>query len=291
LQCIRGERYGFQFQCTFRGSPPRGLTQEPLQGLGKWRKIGAWKPGEPVREGCVMKRVIVISFICVLALSQHCWGCQPVAQEAAGGLIDFVLDIVTAPCNLLAVCLGLDGPTCSYPQKQQVTCVPPMPPRRPSCRPTPVKKYPRAGAPPAVTPQLPRPPEGPPAQPPRAQVPSPPLRTQGELPPPRELIPVSPPGAPGTSVPVLPPATPGQPTPTVEQPSVPRTPGKTFPAPPQEITPGVPKEAPPGVPTQLEPPTTPRTEKPGKKPKPGKERYYAPCMPIHPPCGPQIFFR
>jgi len=225
-----------------------------------------------------MKRVIVISFICLLAFSEHGWGCQPVAQEAAGGLIDFVLDIVTAPCNLLAVCLGLDGPTCSYPQKQRLTCVPPAAPRRPSCRPTPVKKYPRAGTPPAVTPPLPRPPEGPPAQPPRAQVPSPPLRTQGEPPPPRELIPVSPPGTPGTSVPVLPPATPGQPT----------RPGG---APPQEITPKVPKEAPPGVPPQLEPPATPRTEKPGKKPKPRKERYYAPCMPIHPPCGPQIFFR
>jgi hypothetical protein len=247
-----------------------------------------------------MKRVIIITLACILAFSQYGWGCQPVAQEAAGGLVDFVLDIVTAPCSLLAVCLGVDGPTCSYPQKQRLTCVPPCTPRRPPCATTPVRKVPRAGGPPGIivpTPRGPR--EGPPLKPAQVQIAPPPLRTQQQAPPQRELIPPPPPGRPGVSVPALPPAGPVQPTPLEEQrtvtpkkEAVPGRPAPTAPGPPQGVIPAVPKETPPGVPPRLEPPATPKTETTRKEPKPPRKHSYpAPCMPVYPPCGPQFFFR
>lgn len=270
-----------------------------------------------------MKRVIIITLACILVFSQYCWGCQPVAQEFAGGLVDFVLDIVKAPCSLLAVCLGVDGPTCSYPQKQRLTCVPPGTQRHPSCRTIPVRKVPKAGGPPGIivpTPRGPR--EGPPVKPPQVQIAPPPLRTQQQPPPQRELIPVPLPGRPGASVPAPPPASPVQPTPMEKQrtpipkteaaperpappapgppqgviPAIPKETPPVVPAPlapgsPQGVIPVVPKETPPGLPPRLEPPATPQTETTRKEPKPRKDKYPAPCMPVYPPCGPQFFFR
>jgi len=245
-----------------------------------------------------MKPVIVLSMTLVVLSSQFGWGCQPVAQEASAGLVDFVLDVVTAPCNLLAICLGLDQTTCSHPQKSRLRRVPAAIPRRPR-ESLPVEKCPRASAPPAIiVPAPPGPYEERPGQPPLFQAPAQPLRTRQQPPPRRELIPVPPPGTPGISRPALPPAAPARPTPMEEQrtiiprkKTVPGTPEQPVPLPPQRIAPGISKETPPGVPPRLEPTAVPRAEKPRKVPKQGKERYVAPCMPVHPPCGPGLFFR
>jgi hypothetical protein len=71
-----------------------------------------------------MNRVVVIGLVCVLAFTQPSWGKNAQTENIAGGLCDIVLDIVTAPCYLLAACLGLDNQPCSTPQKKLVTCVP-----------------------------------------------------------------------------------------------------------------------------------------------------------------------
>jgi hypothetical protein len=63
------------------------------------------------------------------------------------------------------------------------------------------------------------------------------------------------------------------------------------PGPPPQIIARIPKETPPGEPPGLELPTVPMAEGPGKEPKPRDERDYAPCMPIHPLCGPGFLFR
>jgi|GEM_PF-749455 len=71
-----------------------------------------------------MNRVVVIGLVCVLAFTQSSWGKNAQSENIAGGLCDIVIDIVTAPCYLLAACLGMDNQPCLTPQKKLVTCVP-----------------------------------------------------------------------------------------------------------------------------------------------------------------------
>jgi hypothetical protein len=266
-----------------------------------------------------MKRVVIISLVCVLAFFQYSWGYQAESQQSSEGLVEVLTDIITAPCSLLAVCLGMEsGAPCTYPQKQRLTCVPVKKPCRPPRTSTTIRKVPSRTKPPKA--QLPspgvsqRPPGLPPQTPPSAppvstrkevpptQTPAPPVTTRKEVPPQREALP-GPPTVrprlpdilPGPSEPMPEPGTPkrpitpeGQRTTVPEQPSLGKTPGRV-PVPP---TPGISRPPSPSpvapTPEVSKTPTTPKTEKSEKQPKPGKSRQWAPCGPVYPsaPCMP-----
>jgi hypothetical protein len=264
-----------------------------------------------------MKRVVIISLVCVLAFFQYSWGFQAEAQEYSEGLVDVLADIVTAPCSLLAVCLGMDGGApCTYPQKQRLICVPVKKPCRQPRTSTTIRKVPSRTKPPKA--QLPSPgvPQRPLGLTPQTPSSAPPATTRQGVPPQREVLP-----GPQTNRPRLPeilpvpnepmpePGTPKRPivpekqrTTIPQEPSLGKTPGRV-PVPPTprvSKTPGKSPVAP--TPEVSKTPTTPKTEKPGKQPKPGKSRQWAPCVPVYPPapcmpvrppvpCGPQLFFR
>lgn len=71
-----------------------------------------------------MKRMFFIGVLFVLVSFQSGWGYSTREQESSGGLIDIALEIATAPCGLLAACLGMDG---SGPSEEEcyVVCAPP----------------------------------------------------------------------------------------------------------------------------------------------------------------------
>jgi hypothetical protein len=275
-----------------------------------------------------MKRVVFISLIFVLAFFQYSWGYQPQVQDSSPGLVDVLADIVTAPCSLLATCLGVDGGApCTCPPKQRLNCVPVKKPCRPARPGKTIRKVPPNEAkppnaqvptpgvskkPPSLSPQIPLPPA------PRVttQKGAPPVTTQKEAPPQRETVPGPPtarpklPGIlPGPSEPMPVPETAKQPTPPAEQrttvpqePSLGKIPGRVpvRPTPEFSKTPGTSPVAP--TPEVSKTPTTPKTEKTEKPSKPEKSRQWAPCMPVYPPapcmpspppapCGPRLFFR
>jgi hypothetical protein len=261
-----------------------------------------------------MKRIIIVSLVCVLAFFQYSWGYQAESQQYSEGLVEVLTDIITAPCSLLSVCLGMEsGAPCTYPQKQRLTCVPVKKPCRPPLTSTTIRKVPSRTKQPRG--QLPSP--GVSQRPPvPLQTPAPPVTSRKEVPPQREALPGPPTGRPrlpdilpGPSEPMPEPGTVKRPIPpeeqriTVpEQPSLGKTPGRV-PVPP---TPAISRPASPSpvgpTPEVSKTPTTPKTEKPGKQPKPGKSRQWAPCGPVYPPapcmpvrppvpCGPQLFFR
>ncbi len=260
-----------------------------------------------------MKRVVIVGLSCVLASFQYSWGYQPQAQEPSPGLIDVLADIATAPCSLLATCLGIDSPAqCPYPPRHRLTCVPVKKPCRPAPPGKTVTKVPRATQPPKV--QIPPPgtSEVPPAVtrtiplPPvpriTTQNQTPPTTTQKQAPPQRQTVP-----GPPTSRPKLPGILPGpseepmpvpgaskQPTPSEEQ----RT---TIPQ-KQTLKKGPDVRPVPPTAGVSEMPGTPKKESAGKPSKPGKSREWAPCMPVRPsplcvpaplpaPCGPRWFLR
>ena len=79
-----------------------------------------------------MKRVVIVSLVCVLASFHYSWGYQAESPQSSEGLVEVLTDIITAPCSLLAVCLGMEsGAPCTYPQKQRLTCVPVKKPCQP----------------------------------------------------------------------------------------------------------------------------------------------------------------
>lgn len=280
-----------------------------------------------------MKRVVIISLICVLAFFQYSWGYQAQPQQSSEGLVDVLADIITAPCSLLSMCLGMDGGApCTYPHKQRLHCVPVKKPCRPACTSTTIRKVPSRTKPPKGQVPAPGVSQRPPVLPRHTPASAPPVTTRKEIPPisapasppitqrqiptQREVVP-EPPTArpklpeilPGPSEPMPVPEHPKQPTPPEEQrttfpreQTLKKTPG-IVPVPP---TPGgskTPATRPVPPKTGLsEAPTTPKTEKPGKQPKPGMSRQWAPCGPVYPPtpcapfhpptpCGPQLFFR
>jgi hypothetical protein len=215
------------------------------------------------------------------------------------------------------VCLGMDGGApCTYPQKQRLICVPVKKPCRQPRTSTTIRKVPSRTKPPKA--QLPSPgvPQRPLGLTPQTPSSAPPATTRQGVPPQREVLP-----GPQTNRPRLPeilpvpnepmpePGTPKRPivpekqrTTIPQEPSLGKTPGRV-PVPPTprvSKTPGKSPVAP--TPEVSKTPTTPKTEKPGKQPKPGKSRQWAPCVPVYPPapcmpvrppvpCGPQLFFR
>jgi hypothetical protein len=264
-----------------------------------------------------MKRIVIVSLVCVLAFFQYSWGYQAESQQSSEGLVEVLTDIITAPCSLLAVCLGMEsGAPCTYPQKQRLTCVPVKKPCQPPRTSTTIRKVPSRTKPPKELVPSPGVSQRPPGLPPQTPPSAPPVTTRKEVPPQREVLPGPTTGRPrlpdilpGPSEPMPEPGTPkrpispeGQRTTVPERPSLGQTPGRV-PAPP---TPGISRTPSPSpvspTPEVSKTPTTPKIEKPGKQPKPGKSRQWAPCGPVYPPapciqvrppvpCGPQLFFR
>ncbi|MFH0958996.1 MAG: hypothetical protein V1897_09870 [Pseudomonadota bacterium] len=69
-----------------------------------------------------MKKVLIAFLASVLFLCQICWGgIQNEPEDLVGGLFDIILEVVTAPCGLLATCLGLDSGPCA-PQCPMPCC-------------------------------------------------------------------------------------------------------------------------------------------------------------------------
>ncbi len=88
-----------------------------------------------------MKRVAVIALVCMAVYLPSAWACQPQPYERSEGLFDVLCDIVTAPCGLVAACLGVEP----APQQYANPCANPNPKKRgvvyvpEGCRVVPVK--------------------------------------------------------------------------------------------------------------------------------------------------------
>ncbi len=71
-----------------------------------------------------MKRIALLALAGLLCAASAGWAGQAVRQDCKEGLFDIVFDIVTAPCALLATCLGLNTTTdCAVPTKVKVVKV------------------------------------------------------------------------------------------------------------------------------------------------------------------------
>ena len=208
-----------------------------------------------------MNRVVVIGLVCVLAFTQSSWGKNAQSENIAGGLCDIVIDIVTAPCYLLAACLGMDNQPCLTPQKKLVTCVPAKTVSHSPNQGASQKKIPTASppAPPRTVRQMqsetPRageadtPHSAPPVKiekfiPQDKQLAPEPLPREVRLPEPTPPAPPAPPAPPSVPQPpavtksVPPEKLPREvrlPEPTPPPPSVPQPPEVTKPAPPEEL--------------------------------------------------------
>lgn len=255
----------------------------------------------------MLKRTVLIALVLVLGAFQP--GLCGSAQTAGSfGCLDLVLEVVTAPCQLLATCLGMDGPQYGFPppcrykrpgapakksrknsaEEYSTKVVAPMPER--SERPPVMHRRPpleqpepkRAGSPPVTREQLPQPPT---AQPPVPKEPAPPERSPRTPAPPELNQPpaLSPPRS------STPPAKTAVPSTSSSQPptdqvrtSAPVT--ETAQRPPAA-------QASPPAPTKPKAPAD--TGKTTRKPTPQKERTKAPCGPVYPvsPCVPMPCWR
>jgi len=253
------------------------------------------------------KSTVLVALVFVLGSFQAGF-CGSAQMAGPVGCLDLVLEVVTAPCQLLATCLGVDGPQCSYPPPRQYkrSCIPvkkspkgsaeeystkvvaPMPDR--SERPPVMRQRPpmeppeskRASSPPVTREQPPQPPA---AQPPVPKEPASPERTAR----PPALPELSRPPALSAPRPAAPPA----------QTAAPSTPPPQPPA--EQVRTGSPatetaqkpptKQAPPATPVKPKPPT--ETGKTAKKPAPEKGKVKAPCGPVYPvgPCVPMPCWR
>lgn len=246
----------------------------------------------------MMKYIVVVALVCVFG-SSGSGLCNSGQTPGPLGCLDLVVEIVTAPCQLLATCLGMEGPRCVY-----------HPPCRPPRPRVPVKKEKKSAVEEystkvvAPTPDQPEPPsrtrQRPPAEPARPE--------RASWPPVTREQPPQPPAAaqpPATAQPpaVSPPRPPAPPSPVPSSAPVPQPPVASSPPPVPRQQP--PTESPPtGDPTTgtvqkppaKEPPPAPPAprqprEEPAKtipKPGPAKEKYKAPCGPVYPvvPCIP-----
>jgi hypothetical protein len=73
-----------------------------------------------------MKRVAVIALVSVVLCLPSAWACQPQPYAPSEGLFDVLCDIVTAPCGLVAACLGVN----SAPQQYANPCACPSSKKR-----------------------------------------------------------------------------------------------------------------------------------------------------------------
>ena len=221
-----------------------------------------------------MKKLMFIGILCLLLPLQLSWARGPQPSEGVEDTLGALIDIVTAPCQILATCLGLDsgrprcvGPkykppkecgdsstrkTARVPAQEKREARPPKEKRRVEERATPQKQPTREALKPPVAPVPEKAAEAPPTQervtrPPRVQAP-------------QEAPPVT--RAPEPSA--------GPPRVTTEE----------------KITPKpVPSASPPDL-LRTVPQARPEPAEPKEQPKrrtPAREWYWAPCVPMPPP--------
>ncbi len=149
-----------------------------------------------------MKRVAVISLLCVLAWCQVGWaGGRQACPPSQEGITDIIVDILLAPCSLLAECLGVSRASYGVPWECRQAPAPPAKvrkkrPSQPSERPTPRRKQSTTdlGVPKREGPQEPPPTQRPPKAPlaPRVSPPGPGPERQLPKPKAQEVVPRSP---------------------------------------------------------------------------------------------------
>jgi hypothetical protein len=71
-----------------------------------------------------MQRIAVAVFVCLLVWTQPCLGYDYQPQPCNGGLLDVVGEILTAPCKIVAECVGGSRANYCVPQSPCVPCAP-----------------------------------------------------------------------------------------------------------------------------------------------------------------------
>lgn len=258
-----------------------------------------------------MKRIVVIACVVCLASASASWGKQSEAANVAGGILDLFCEIVTAPCCLVASCLGVDGPACWEPAKDLSHCIPVKKVARVNTKEVPTEKplAPRPTVVPDTARSVPAPDAPMPV--PESKRPVPTVRIEKIAPqdkPPLQTPAVSEIQAPAASQPrpATAVASPEKPSPTPSErdfveklPAITGTP--TMPPPPQPsaaMDSPAPKSEVPEQPKQVEKPKPPKVEAPKgaktdklkadkpKADKPRKSRHWAPCVPYYYPVAP-----
>lgn len=259
-----------------------------------------------------MNRVLVIGLVCLLACVQTGWcnGSAKLApaKDCSEGLVNVIVDIVTAPCRLLVGCLTLGYDNLPF-SSSSVQCAPVQSPKK-------VSKSVREGAPPVKIPGAPlpaskrtavqNPPEtgAPlPATEPTASPQSGPLTESRHSPPTVRIetyVPQEKPVPAGTAPlePVVPKQAAGIEQPTVVRPGqelLERIPGESYrPSKPSVEVPPPTAKVDQLSPSKVDQPTLEKT-KPlkAKSGKTEKRSYHSPCMPTYPvyPCVPGPYFR
>ncbi len=102
-----------------------------------------------------MKRIIVIGLVCVLASFQAAWcmECREV-EDPSEGLFDIVAGILSAPCDILSLCLGLQGD--GYPPEMECRLVR-VPVKKDISEPEPIESPSTEAGAPRRQPTLPQP--------------------------------------------------------------------------------------------------------------------------------------
>ncbi len=75
-----------------------------------------------------MRLLAILTIMAVVCTASSGWSGKGPCQEPTAGLFDIVFEIVTAPCLLLATCLGLGtSPDCVPPKKVEIKKIPSTP--------------------------------------------------------------------------------------------------------------------------------------------------------------------
>lgn len=239
-----------------------------------------------------MKSVLAIGLVCLLACAQTGWCNGPSkpapTQDSSGGFVDVIVDIVTAPCSLLAACLTLGVENLPF-LSSSMRCAPPQTPKK-------AAKASREDISPGKTPETPLPStkratsQSPPEMTPRQSSPTVRIET---------YVPQEKPASPGSASPApVPRQAAGVEKPSVIQPGqevLEKIPGDSY-RPPKANVAAQPSSV---KVEQLSPSKVdqPDVDKPKavktKSQKSGKSSYRSPCMPVYPvyPCVPGPFFR
>jgi len=77
----------------------------------------------------MIRPIIAIGLICILVSFQSAWGRDFQPAQEIDNVVSIVADIIRAPCDLLALCLGVDGPSRARTQPPK-RCVPPGKPAK-----------------------------------------------------------------------------------------------------------------------------------------------------------------
>jgi hypothetical protein len=254
-----------------------------------------------------MNRVLAVGLVCLLACAQTGWcngSSKPApTKDCSEGFVNIIVDIVTAPCSLLAACLNFGVENLPF-SSSSMRCAPPRTPKK-------VSKSSREDIAPGKSPGEPLPSTKRTA----TQSPGEPLpstkRTATQSPPETDsrlssptvrietYVPQEKPASSGSASPVpVPRQAAGEEEPTVVQPGqelLEKIPGDNY-RPPKANVEAKPSSAKAEQlsPSKIDQPEVdnPKTAKP-KSEKSRKGSYRSPCMPVYPayPCVPGPFFR